>query len=128
MAQIPGFAGPFNLTRSASVDREDLINFYIELSPATPRVVKAMYGRPGITPFAFCGAGPIRGCVFAPEFQRAFVVSGGTFWEVYATGTVTARGSVAVDGNPATLFSNGNTDGGALGNQIFLTSGGLGYI
>lgn len=70
----------------------------------------------------------MRGCVFAPEFQRAFVVSGGTFWEVFASGAATSWGTVAVDGNPATLCSNGNTEGGELGNQIFIVSGGNGYI
>ncbi len=52
-----------------------------------------------------------------------FAVSGAVFWEVFAGGTVIARGAVKRSSVAATIASNG-----AQGHQLFIVSGGLGYI
>lgn len=48
---------------------------------------------------------------------------GATLFEIGKFGTLTTRGTVAIDANPATICSNG--DGGG---QLFVTSGGNGYV
>lgn len=55
---------------------------------------------------------------------RFFVVSGAYFYEVFQSRNVTLRGSMAVDSRVATINSNGTT----AGHQLFITSGGNGYI
>jgi hypothetical protein len=54
---------------------------------------------------------------------RAFAVIGAQFLEYDSGGAVTIRGTVVVDSNPATICTNG--DGGG---QVFVTSGGNGYL
>lgn len=54
---------------------------------------------------------------------REFAVIGTTFYEVFENGTATARGTVATNENPATICGNG-----AAGGQLFVTSGGNGYV
>lgn len=126
MSRLPGFVGPTNQNRSVNVDAERTINFVWEASGAgTPKVPASMYGRPGLAPFAALGPGPVRQ-LFAQD-GRAFGVSGTLFCEFYAAGTRTVRGSVAADGNPATICSNGGADGSG-GHQLFIVSGGHGYI
>jgi len=53
-----------------------------------------------------------------------FAVGGNRFFECFQTQTSVARGLIGVDGNPATIDSNGQDDGG----QLFFVSGGFGYI
>ena len=126
MSRLPGAIGPSNRTRSINVDPELAINYLIELPGAgSPMAPASYYGRPGLHPWQAMGAGPHR-AAFAQD-NLAFVVSGGGFYEVFAGGTSTFRGTVVVDGNPATICSNGGADGSG-GHQLFITAGGHGYI
>ena len=54
---------------------------------------------------------------------RAFAVVGQGFYEFFSNHRGKRWGSMAVDGNPATICSNGTA-----GNQIFIVSAGHGYI
>ena len=126
MSRLPNFIGPSNVLRSVNVDREQTLNLLLERSGAgTPKVDPTFYGRPGVYPWQALGAGPHR-AAFAQD-NLAFCVSGGGFYEVFAGGTNNFRGTVQVDGNPATICSNGGADGSG-GHQLFITSGGKGYI
>jgi len=53
-----------------------------------------------------------------------FAAAGNRFYECFQTQTSVSRGLISVDGNPVTIDSNGEEDGG----QLFVVSGGNGYI
>jgi hypothetical protein len=117
----PGFIGGSQTVRSRTANAEQTINFYVESVGGTPKVPSWMPGTPCIHPFANLGNGPIR-ATFAQD-GRAWAVSGASFYEVFASGNATIRGTAVADGRPATISSNG-----ANGHQLFVTSGGIGYI
>jgi hypothetical protein len=122
MAVLPGFVGPANQLSNFGLDVEDLFNWYLEA--AGPGVGKASAGyspRPGLKPFVVLGDGPVRALFY--QDGRAFAVGGANFYEVLASQRLVWRGAVRQDGRPATISSNGSA-----GNQLFLTSGGFGYI
>lgn len=123
MARLEGFVGPTYTARSSNYNAERCINFYPEFSRnSTPKTKGMLVGTPGLARFAALPAGPIRAIFF--QDGRCFAVGGGTFFEVFAGGTHIIRASgLAVDTNPATISSNG-----AAGHQLFITSGGIGYI
>lgn len=122
MAVMTGFVGPTNVQRSRNVDAERTINWYPEASGAgTPKVALSLQPTLSVTPFVVMGTGPVRG-LFAQD-GRAFAVSGAYVYEFFASQTSTIRGTVRVDGRPATISSNGKA-----GEQLMITSGGLGYV
>lgn len=131
--QFTSFCGGSYVAASILSDQERTINWYpdlIEVPSGTARVV--LTPTPGATPFApTTTAGPGRGLWsgnttsdYGPtNVGRVFVVSGNTFYEIDAFGTAVVRGTVALNDRPATISWNG--DGG---NEVFVTSGGNGYI
>lgn len=120
--QVAGFVGPTNVQRSVTIDAERSVNWFTEaVGAGTPKVPASMPPTPAVTPFVGLYAGPVRGMGY--NNGRMFAVGGGVFHEIFASQTVNVIGSVAIDGNPATLCTNG-----AAGNQWMITSGGLGYI
>lgn len=125
MARIPGFVGPSNTLHSVNADAEDTINWMYEpTSPGGSNYQDWMPPTPGLRPWlTITSASPVRG-LFEQD-GRAWAVIGGEFREVFATTppTSTLYGMVAVDGNPPTICSNGTA-----GHQLFITSGGNGYI
>lgn len=119
---VPGFCGGSNPLASMNVDSEITRNWFPESGrPGTPKADPWLAPVPGLRPFVVLGSGPVRG-LFSQD-GRAFAVAGNTFYEVFANHTATYRGRVAADSRPATMCSNGSG-----GFQIFITSGGLGYI
>ena len=126
MSRLPGFIGPSNINRSVNVDVERTVNLVWEApSGGTPKVPASLYGRPGVHALISAGDGPIR-ALFAQD-GRAWAISGNQLYELFASQTVTLRGTVAQDANPATICSNGGADGSG-GHQLFIVSGGHGYI
>lgn len=122
MARYPGFVGPSNRQRSLSVDTERSVNWYVEIAGAgTPAAVSALYPTPGLALFTYLGSGAVRG-LFAQD-GRCFGVGGAFFYELLASGNTRTIGNVRVDGRPVTISSNGTA-----GHQLFVTSGGRGYI
>jgi len=118
----PGFIGPSNTLRSRNVNAERTINWYVEAAgPGAPKVASWLVPTPGVRPFVVLDNGPVRG-LFAQD-GRMFAVGGSSLYEVFASHTVINRGTALADGRPATIASNG-----ANGGQLFITSGGLGYI
>ncbi len=124
----PAFVGSSYLSQSPITDQESTINWFEETAESPGATAKAsLYPAPGFRLFA--SVSPLGGrAMFAmgsgqtAVSGRAFGVIGNTLFELLADGTTTNRGTVAVDGNPATLCTNG--DGGF---QLFLTSGNNGY-
>lgn len=126
MARFPGFIGPTNVNQSINVDCERTINGVYEVPGAGNPVVSAsIYKRPGVRPFVALGTAPIRALFY--QDGRCFGISGLLFCEILASQTRIVRGTVAADGNPATICSNGGSDGSG-GHQLFIVSGGHGYI
>ena len=119
--RFPNFVGPSYTSQSMNVDCERTMNFYPEVmeSPGAKTNV-VLYPTPGFTSFADLSPGPVKALFHMAG--RTFAVSGYVFYEISSAGTSTVRGSVAQDANPATISSNG--DGG---NQLFITSGDVGY-
>ena len=120
---LDGLAGPSNRLRSPNVNLERSVNCYAEITgPGTPKVNPSLVKRPGLTLRYTLGTNKsVRG-LFQQD-GRAFAVSGDTFFELFADGTATSWGTVHEDSTPAQMVSNGSA-----GHQVFVTSGGDGYI
>ena len=121
MPAYNGFIGPSNPLQSVIADGERTMNFYVEhvQSPSAP-AQDMLLPTPGQRPALLVSGVGLRG-----SFEmngRAFIVVGPTFYELFSTNTVTSRGTVAQDSNPATICSNG------IPAQLFITSGGNGYL
>jgi hypothetical protein len=117
-----GFCGWSNHASAPNINAEDTYDFVPEITvPGRAKSKVVMYRRPGLEAFGTAGAGPHRASL--EENGRAFVLSGTGFYEAFADGTFTLRGSVAFSSEPGTLHGNGTG-----GHQIFIVSGGLGYI
>lgn len=117
----PGFLGPANKGQSYMADSEGLRNWYLERNESASAPAEwAMLPCPGFQLFASVVQAPIRGMF--QQLGRAFFVAGFAFRELFADGTTTQRGSVAADAHPVTINANGDA-----GDQLWLTSGGIGY-
>lgn len=118
----PGFIGSSNTLQARRANDEQTINWYLERTgPGLGKVQEYLMFTPGLKPFVVLTAGPVR-ALFSQD-GRMFAVGGTIFYEVFPSGTATARGFVGLDGNPATISSNGTG-----GFQLFVTAGGSGYI
>jgi Phage stabilisation protein len=125
---MPGFPfiGPTYQTQSTKVGVERLVNLYVEVTEAPDEPTQATYyGTPGLERLTTLAGGAGRG-IFAQD-GRCWAVAGQVLYELeYPPGgavTGTARGTVANDGLPVTFASNG-----IAGHQLFVVSGGNGYI
>lgn len=119
----PGFIGPSARSRSRNVSNQESLNLIIEQADSgTPKVVPWATRRPRLSVWVRLASAPVRGLY--TQDGRTFAVSGNKFYELFGSQTAIARGTVAVDANPATIVSNGENDGG----QLFVVSGGRGYI
>lgn len=122
----PNFIGPTYQSQSVIASAEECINWYpevIEVPGGKNRY--ALYPTPGVTPFATAAESPVRG-MFGQTMggtARAFAVIGQTLYEMASDGTLTNRGTVARDSNPATISWNG--DGGS---ELCITTGDKLYI
>jgi hypothetical protein len=125
MSRLPGFVDQSNIARSVDIDVERTVNLVWEASAANPKVPASLYSRPGIAPWVDLGMGPVR--ELYTQDDRVFGVGGTRFVELFAGQTAVIRGTVVADGNPATICSNGGSDGSG-GHQLFIVSGGHGYI
>lgn len=125
MSTYQGFCGPSNQSQSVLSDAERTVNWYVERieSPAAPTGA-ALYPVPGFQNFVGTTQGitdvGVR-ALFSMN-SRCFAVVGTGFYEIFAGKTVTKRGTVAQNANPATICANG-----PVGNQLGITSGGNWY-
>ena len=119
--RYPGFVGPSVPSRARTVNHERTVNLYVEGSRGTPKHDPSLLIRPATRSWSYCAPGPVRALFW--QDGRMFAVSGGWCYEVLSSRQVTILGQVALDARPATISSNGTG-----GFQLFITSGGLGYI
>jgi len=119
----PGFVGGSASSSQPFHDGERTVNFYVEQGQGDGgKSREILVPIPGMASFATAAVASTGRGSFAMD-GRAFVVIGQTVYEEFASGMLTSRGTVAIDGNPATICSNG--DGGG---QLLITSGGRLYI
>lgn len=117
-----GFIGGSYPAQAVTLDQERTINWYEEKSDSQGATSRAcLYPTPGVESLATGASGAGRGH-FAMD-GREFCAIAATLYEVDASGNLTSRGSVTLDSGPVTFSSNG--DGGG---QLFITSGGNGFI
>lgn len=110
---------------SPTADSERTINLYPEAlsAPGAQGISRmALYGTPGVRPHIQVGGGPIR-ALYWQDSAGGYLIAGQRFYEFYPNGSVTYRGQVVDDGQPASLVSNGSE-----GHQLFIVSGGYGYL
>lgn len=117
----PGFLGASYTGQSPRADCELLVNFLLQKmeSPGA----KSQYilcPTPGLAALVDVVANVETRASFATG-GRVFKVVGNGFYELFENGTFTLRGTLALDGNPATICSNGS-------GELFITSGGKGYL
>lgn len=125
-----GFVGPSYTAQSSAIADEECINFYAESNESggvvvqnqayggrQAGVVKSLIYTPGLSIFAELPAGPVRGTYWTGT--RAFAIADNEFLEVFADGTTKKWGTVATDGNAASL--------GANSIQLLVVSGGHAY-
>jgi hypothetical protein len=82
-----------------------VLNMYAEAQPQDAKARTPLLFTPGLTTFATCGDGPIRGMRFYQD--RLIVVSGGQVWQVTRDGTANALGSAPGSG-PVRMDDNGD--------------------
>jgi hypothetical protein len=117
----PAFVGASYRSQSYVADQEDTINRYIEIVESQGATRKtALFPVPGFRTYATFTVNGCRGLFTDPASGRCFGVFFTTLVEITTGGVLTARGTVAVDMNPVSFCTNAE-------DQIFLTSGGLGY-
>lgn len=123
MGSFKPFISGWTRSQSPIANCGTIQNLYAQpLSPGSKNF-GALYPSPGMLRF---GAVPQVGgkCYFstAADSSRVFSITGQKLYEWFSDGSALERGSVAVDGNPATIYQNGKG-----GQQLMITAGGNGY-
>ncbi len=123
MGTFDAFVGPTYRAASVIADAERCVNWYPERIGGGATGQNQIYyrPRPGHQPFCVLRDSPVRG-LYALN-GRLFAVAGANFFEVLSNGGSRQFGAVVNASAPATMSSNG--DGGQ---QLFIVSGGSGYI
>lgn len=121
--EYPAFVGGSYEAQAISACFTRTVNLYVEdiLDPGG-NVKRCLLRVPGVEVLSSLANGPGRAHFY--ENGREFAVIGSKFVEISADGlTITEHGDVGLDGNPATISSNG-----AAGGELFITSAGDGYL
>jgi hypothetical protein len=119
---LPGFIGPAYVSQSRNVAYETLYNWYPQRVEAD-EPIKAVYNpRPGLSVYRALTQPPLR-ALFEQD-GRCFAVAGTYLAEIIDNAPTVYYGPLfPIDGNPATINSNGT-----LGQQLYITGGGIGAI
>lgn len=115
--KIP-FATQSYKSPSLPISAQRLVNMYAERQPPDAKTDVAVFGCPGIIPFATCGTGPVRGAhkmAGVPYF-----VSGARLYSVSSTGVATDLGGSISGTGPVGMDDNGS--------QLVITNGTSGYL
>lgn len=105
-------------SRSLPVSAQRVVNCYAEKEPPDAKTQVAVFGAPGLLPFATCGTGPVRGFTFMNN--TAYVVSGQRLYSVTSLGVVTDIGG-SIGGAAIVSMANNGT-------QVCIVNGVNGYI
>lgn len=115
---IVQFATQSYQSKSLPLSAQRCVNAYAEREPPDAKTQVAVFGAPGLTQFAQCGAGPVRG--FHVMGGVLYVVSGTTLYSVDSLGNATVLGG-AVSGNGIVSMSDNGT-------QLIIVNGVHGYV
>lgn len=120
MPAFPTFVNGAYVSANPITDQEDVTNWYLEVSESQGASAPVSFlPTPGVQTFAMAVPPGCR-CLFTEDKTgRCFAVMGARLVEILAGGTVTDRGALATDANPATISTNGD--------QLLITSGGNAY-
>jgi hypothetical protein len=122
LIRYPNFTGGNYTVQNRLASREYTVNFCPELLTAPGAANRLVLNpTPGVRLFATAPKSPHRGMY--EHNGRCYFVSGDRFYELFVNGTFIDRGTVALDPFPVTIHANGEA-----GKQLFITSGGFGYI
>ena len=105
-------------SKALPLSSERTVNFYAEREPPDAKTQIAIFGAPGLTNFATCGTGPVRGMWTLAGVL--YVVSGPTLYSVSTAGISTPVGG-AISGNGVVAMSDNGT-------QLIIVNGVNGYI
>ena len=127
--EVPNFIGPSNTLDAITAAADRTINMYEEKIPPGVSGKGQSWLRevPGLEIFASLSGSGNQVELFSQAYEaedRLFAVAGSAFYEVFNDGTWTNYGAVATD----PLFKVTMCSNGTAGGQIFITSGGNGYI
>lgn len=117
----PYLLGGSDVRFSTNLNDERSINWYPEPQKRGAKSPVGLLPTPGIHIFARAPEAPIRALFY--QDGRAFFIAGDRFYELLKNGLYNLQGVVAQDQRPATIHTNG-----PAGHQLFIVSGGLGYI
>lgn len=113
------FASQTYKNASLPISAQDAINCYAEREPPDAKTQIALKGTPGLTDWAECGSGPVRGMWTMAGVLYA--VSGNTLYSVPATGGAGTPVGSSVDGDGIVSMSDNGT-------QLCIVNGAQGYI
>lgn len=105
-------------SQSLPISSQRMVNAYAEKEPEDAKSPVAIIGAHGLTNFATCGSGPIRGGHFFGG--TAYFVSGGTLYSVSSTGASAALGGNVSGSGPVVMMDNGT--------QLLIINGASGYV
>src|SRR5574343_351898 len=118
-------------SQSLPVSAQRCVNMYAERQPPDAKTDVAVFGCPGIVPFAICGSGPVRGMhkmggvLYVVSGQRLYsVTSAGVASDI--GGSITGIGPVSMDDNGSQLVIVNGTNGylySALLGFVLITDG-----
>lgn len=122
MSAIPSFVGGAYTGKNAAGAFETCVNWFPSAIETPGGVAPVeLLPTPGLSVFATASGGVGR-AAWAGD-GRCFLVFDGDLYELASDGTLTNRGTMAYDANPATISTNGDA-----GNQLLVTSGGNAYV
>lgn len=124
MSLFSAFVGGYAQSQSVVANPATLQNMYTQKLPPGSLTPRALYPTPGMVRFG--SVGQTSGRRFfstAATNSRAFSVTGMRLYEWFSDGSAIERGTVAIDANPAVMFTNGSG-----GQQLGVCAGGNFYI
>jgi hypothetical protein len=122
VADFPGLIGGSGTNASAVLDAEETINYIVEKAQSkyAQNPDGVLLPTPGFTVWGAATQAGSRGFIYAAD--RFLAVVGSRLFEFDVNATVTDRGPVALDANPALLVYN------RQGAQVGIASGGSIYV
>src|SRR6185369_7782118 len=105
-------------SQSLPISAQRVVNMYAEKQPPDAKTDVAVFGHPGILPFAVCGSGPVRGAHKMGGVP--YFVSGSRLYSVSALGVATDIGGSITGSGPVSMDDNGT--------QLVITNGTNGYL
>lgn len=104
--------------QSLPISAQECINASAEREPQDAKTPVAVRGCPGLSAFATCGSGPVRG--FAMMGGVVYCVSGTGLYSISSTGTAALVGGAVTGSGVVSMTTNGL--------QLCIVNGTLGYI